>query len=338
MGRYVARRLLQFIPVIIGTLFLLHLLSVITIQTVGDPVRALFGENAPPDEVIRQLQTEYGLDNKCLRGGGIYPFNPCIGMFFERMGQYLSFDFGVNFRGRPVTELFMERIGVTLRMTVIALIFETVVGILLGIAAGLKKDKFVDNFVRFSTVILIAIPVFVFGSLALLFIGLKFGLMLRESTWAPEWLGQMFNVGYNEEYPWLSLFLPGLVLGAFSLAAIARLTRTSLIENLSSDYVRTAKAKGLTRRRIIGVHTLRNSLIPVVTYIGIDVGLLLGGSLVTEGIFNVPGVGQLVFQATRANDGAVILGVVTILTVVFLVANLIVDILYAALDPRIRYE
>lgn len=334
MGRYVARRLLQFIPVIFGTIFLLHLLSVLTIQYTGDPVRALFGPNAPPESVIQAMRASFNLDDPCLRQQG----NPCLGLFVDRIGAYATGDFGVNFRGRPVVDLFLERLPVTLRLTAIALVFETVVGIALGVAAGLRKDKFIDNFVRFSTVVLIAVPVFVFGSLTLLFVGLKFGLALRESSWAPEWLGQMFQVGYNPEYPWLSLTLPGLVLGAFSLAAIARLTRTSLIENLGADYVRTAKAKGLTKRRIVGVHTLRNSLIPVVTYIGIDVGQLLGGALVTEGIFNVPGVGQLVFFATRANDSAVILGVVTILTIVFLVANLIVDILYAALDPRIRYE
>ena len=334
MGRYVARRLIQFVPVILGTLFLLHMLSTLTIQIVGDPVRALFGENAPPEAVIQQLRVQYNLDDPCLEQTG----NPCVTLFLDRLGQYLQFDFGVNFRGRPVTDLFMERIGVTIRLTTIAILFETVVGIFLGVMAGLRKDKFIDNFVRFSTVLLIAFPVFVFGSLTLLLVGLKIGLPIRNSEWAPEWLGQMLNVGYDSEYPWLSLVLPGLVLGAFSLAAIARLTRTSLIENLRSDYVRTAKAKGLTTRRTIGIHTLRNSLIPVVTYIGIDIGLLLGGSLVTEGIFNVPGVGQLVFLSIQANDTPVIIGVVTILTVVFLVANLIVDVLYAALDPRIRYE
>jgi len=326
--------LIQFLPVILGTLFLLHILSVLTIQIVGDPVRALFGENAPPAAVIEQLQVQYGLDDPCLEQTG----NPCVGMFVDRLGQYAQGDFGVNFRGRSVTDLFMERIGITARLTLIAILFETVIGIVLGALAGLRKDKFIDNFVRISTVVLIAFPVFVFGSLALLFVGLKFGLYLRSSEWAPEWLGQMFQVGYNQDYPWLSLFLPGMVLGAFSLAAIARLTRTSLIENLRSDYVRTARAKGLTTARTVGIHTLRNSLIPVVTYIGIDIGLLLGGSLVTEGIFNVPGVGQLVFLAIGANDTPVIIGVVTILTVVFLVANLLVDILYAALDPRIRYE
>jgi peptide/nickel transport system permease protein/oligopeptide transport system permease protein len=204
--------------------------------------------------------------------------------------------------------------------------------------AGLRKDKFIDNFVKVTTSVLIAVPVFVAGSLAVLFIGLRVGLPIRNSEWAPEWLGQTMQVGYNPEYPWLSLVLPGVVLGSFSLAAIARLTRTSLIENLRSDYVRTARAKGLTTRRVVGVHTLRNSMIPVVTYIGIDIGLLLGGSLVTEGIFNVPGIGQLVFLAIGANDTPVIIGVVTVLTIVFLVSSLLVDILYAALDPRIRYE
>ena len=334
MGRYVARRVLQFIPVIIGTLLLLHFLSVLTIQVVGDPVRALFGENAPPEDIINQLRADYGLDNSCLQQTG----NPCIGMYFERLGQYLHGDFGINFRGRSVAELFTERFPVTVRLTVIALIFETIVGIILGVLAGLRKDKIIDNFVRFSTVLLIAFPVFVFGTLAQLFIGLQLGLRLRNSDWAPEWFAEMFTVTYSPDYPWLSLVLPGLVLGSFSLAAIARLTRTSIIENLRSDYVRTARAKGLGPARTVGVHTLRNSLIPVVTYIGIDVGLLLGGALVTEGIFNIPGVGQLVFQAIQANDIPVVLGVVTILTIVFLVANLLVDILYAALDPRIRYE
>jgi ABC-type dipeptide/oligopeptide/nickel transport system permease component len=334
MGRYVARRLIQFIPVILGTLFLLHIMSTLTIQIVGDPVRALFGENAPPASVIQQMRADYNLDDPCLQ----QPGNPCFGLFVDRLGQYATGNFGMNFRGRAVTDLFLERFPVTVRLTVIALLFESILGIFLGVMAGLRKDKFVDNFVRFSTVILIAFPVFVFGTLVQLFVGLEIGLKVRNSSWAPDWLGQMINVGYTTDYPWLSLVLPGIVLGSFSLAAIARLTRTSLIENLRSDYVRTARAKGLAPSRVVGVHTLRNSLIPVVTYIGIDIGLLLAGALVTEGIFNIPGVGQLVFLAIQANDTPVILGVVTILVIVFLVSNLVVDILYAALDPRIRYE
>ena len=241
MGRYIARRLIQFIPVILGTMFLLHLLSVLTIQIVGDPVRALFGENAPPDEVIQQLQVAYNLDDPCLKDS----WNPCFSLFVDRMGQYIQGDFGVNYQGRAVSELFLERIGVTLRLTFLAILIETIIGITLGVLAGLRKDKFIDNLVKVFTSVLVAFPTFVFGSLMLLLLGLKLGLYLRESTWAPEWLGQMFQVGYNPDYPWLSLFLPAVCLAAFSLAAVARLTRTSLIENLRSDYVRTARAKGL---------------------------------------------------------------------------------------------
>jgi peptide/nickel transport system permease protein/oligopeptide transport system permease protein len=125
MGRYVARRLIQFIPVILGTLFLLHLMSTLSIQFVGDPVRALFGPNAPPPAVIEQMQANYGLDNPCLQ----QPGNPCLGMFLDRLGQYASGDFGINFRGRPVAELFTERFPVTVRLTIIALAFEIFIGI-----------------------------------------------------------------------------------------------------------------------------------------------------------------------------------------------------------------
>jgi peptide/nickel transport system permease protein/oligopeptide transport system permease protein len=132
--------------------------------------------------------------------------------------------------------------------------------------------------------------------------------------------------------------IPGVVLGAFSLGFIARLTRTSLIETLRADYVRTARAKGLSRRRVVGIHALRNSLIPVITYIGIDLGALMGGAIVTEGIFNVPGIGGLVFGAVARGETPVIIAVVTLLTLVFLLASLLVDVLYAVLDPRIRYD
>jgi oligopeptide transport system permease protein len=123
-----------------------------------------------------------------------------------------------------------------------------------------------------------------------------------------------------------------------SLAYIARLTRTSLVENLRADYVRTATAKGLTRRRVVGIHTLRNSLIPVVTYLAIDLGALMGGAIITETIFNIPGLGRAVFEGVQRQEGTVVVGIVTFLVVIFMVANLLVDTLYAVLDPRIRYE
>ena len=137
---------------------------------------------------------------------------------------------------------------------------------------------------------------------------------------------------------WKSYILPGLVLGSVSLAYVARLTRASIVENQRADYVRTAKAKGLTNRRVVGVHTLRNSLIPVVTYLGVDLGALLGGAIVTESVFNIPGLGNEVYSAIVRQEGTVVVGITTFLVIVYMVTNLLVDVLYAVLDPRIRYE
>jgi ABC-type dipeptide/oligopeptide/nickel transport system permease component len=335
MGRYLARRLLQFIPVVLGTMFLLHYITTLGIQFSGDPVRALFGDNPPPEAVLNAIRDRYGLDNPCLQRPG----SPCLALFVDRIGQYLQGDFGTSvlFADRPITALVAERIPITLRLTLIAIVFETVVGIFIGVAAALRKDKFVDNSVRIVTTLLVATPTFVFGVLVQVF----GALALREwliSQQAPIWMSDMFSPVYNVDNPWLSLVVPGMVLGAFSLASVARLTRTSLIENLRADYVRTARAKGMPGRRTVGVHALRNSLIPVVTYIGIDIGVLMGGALVTETIFSIPGIGQLVLLAVQGQDALVIIGVVTLLVLVFLVANLIVDVLYAVLDPRIRYD
>jgi ABC-type dipeptide/oligopeptide/nickel transport system permease component len=335
MGRYLARRLLQFIPVVIGTMFLLHYITTLGIQFNGDPVRALFGDRPPPDAVLASIRDRYGLDDPCLQ----QPGNPCIGLFIDRIGEYLRGDFGtsIRFTDRPITELVAERAPVTIRLTIIAVLFETIIGIVIGTMAALRKDGLVDNSVRVVTTLLVSTPIFVFGVLVQVFGALALRSWLLGID-APLWMSDMFSPVYNVANPWLSLIVPGMVLGAFSLASIARLTRTSLIENLRADYVRTARAKGLPARRTIGVHALRNSLIPVVTYIGIDIGVLMGGAVVTETIFGIPGIGQLVLLSVRGQDALVIIAVVTMLVLVFLVANLIVDVLYAVLDPRIRYD
>ncbi len=164
---------------------------------------------------------------------------------------------------------------------------------------------------------------FVIGTTAQYIFGIRLG-------WFPPTVSQ--------EAPVSDLILPALVLASLSLAYVARLMRTTLAENLRADYVRTATAKGLARRRVIGLHAVRNSLIPVVTFIGADFGALLGGAIVTEGIFNIAGVGGLTYRAIRTREGATVTAVVTVLVLVFLIVNLLVDLLYAYLDPRIRYE
>ncbi len=333
MGRYTIRRLLQFIPVLFGTLFLLHYLQTLSFQISGNPIRSLFGDRQPPPETIATLTRSFGLDDPCLSQKG----NPCVGMFFDRLVNYAHGDFGTDFNRQPVLDLIGRAAPITIRLTVLALVFESIVGILAGVIAGLRKDSFADNFVRVSTVLLISVPVFVLGVLLQIFSGLYIGNWVRDLG-APDWVEAMFSVTYRAEHPWASLVVPGMVLGGLSLGFIARLTRTSLIETLRSDFVRTARAKGLRQRRIVGIHALRNSLIPVVTYIGIDVGALMAGALITEGIFNIPGIGGLTFTSVRGGETPVVIAVATLLTLVFLVASLLVDLLYAVLDPRIRYE
>ena len=333
MGRYTARRLLQFIPVLLGTLFLLHYLQTLSFQINGNPIRALFGDRQPPPETIAALTRAFGLDDPCLSSPG----NPCLGMFVDRIVGYAQGDFGVDFHRQAVLDLIKRAAPITLRLTLLAVLFEALLGILAGILAGLRKDRFADNFVRICTVLAISVPVFVLGVLVQIFFGLYLGTWLRERD-VPESMQAMFSISYQADHEWASLVVPSFVLGALSLGFIARLTRTSLIESLRSDYVRTARAKGLRPTRVVGVHALRNSLIPVVTYIGIDVGALMGGAIVTEGIFNIPGIGGLTFQSVRAGETPVVLAVVVLLTLVFLVTSLLVDLLYAVLDPRIRYD
>ncbi len=307
MGRYLIRRVLQFIPVFFGATLLIF---VMVWAIPGDPIRALAGERQMAESVRTALRDRYHLDD------------PLIVQYGKYVGGLVQGDFGEDFRGRPVRELLTQRLPITARLAILAFGIELVIGIGAGILAGVRKNGFMDNLVLVSTLVVIAIPIFVLGFLAQLVLGAK----LR---WFPV---------SGVQQGWYSYLLPAMVLGSVSLAYIARLTRTSLVENLRADYVRTATAKGLTRRRVVGIHTLRNSLIPVVTYLAIDLGALMGGAIITETIFNIPGLGRAVFEGVQRQEGTVVVGVVTFLVVVFMVANLLVDILYAVLDPRIRYE
>ncbi|GAA2416260.1 ABC transporter permease [Streptomyces pulveraceus] len=307
MGRYVARRLLQMIPVFIGTTLIIFLMVHIL---PGDPIRAMWGDKAADPAQVASLRHEFGLDQ------------PLWKQYIDYMGNLFQGDFGKTFGGREVIDEMSESFPVTLRLTAVAMIIEIIVGIGLGAWAGLRAGKAADTGVLIFTLIVISIPVFVLGFLA------RFVLADQLGWVAP-------NVQDSTDYA--QLFLPGFVLAMLSMAYVARLTRTTFAENLRADYMRTAMAKGLPRRRIIGVHLLRNSLIPVVTFLGTDVGGFIGGAVVTEGIFNVQGVGNLLFKALQQREGSTIVGVVTVFVLVILVINLLVDLLYAVLDPRIRY-
>ncbi|MEU8822578.1 ABC transporter permease [Streptomyces sp. NPDC048636] len=306
MGRYVLRRLLQMIPVFIGSTFLIFFM----VYALGDPVAALFGDKAPDPATAARIREDLYLDK------------PLWSQYLHYMGQVFSGDFGTAFNGQPVTELMAGAFPVTLRLTVVAVVFEMALGVTLGVLSGLRRGRGLDTSVLLLTLVVVSIPTFVSGTVLQFLFGVKWGLA-RPSV--------------SPEAPFLQLLLPGVVLGLVSLAYTTRLTRTSVVENAHADYVRTAVAKGLPRHRIVTRHLLRNSLIPVVTFLGTDIGALMGGAIVTERIFNIHGVGYQLYQGILRQNSPTVVGFVTILVIVFLLANLFVDLLYAVLDPRIRY-
>ncbi|MEX5718023.1 ABC transporter permease [Geodermatophilus maliterrae] len=307
MGRYIARRLLLTVPVLIGASFLIFAL---VYALPGDPIRALGGDRPLTPAVVAQLRDEFNLDD------------PLVVQYAKYVGDLLQGDLGTDFRGRAVSDTILQRLPVTVRLTVVAIAIETVIGIIAGVLAGVRRNGFLDNLVLVSSTLVVSVPILVLAFIAQFVLGLQFG-------WFP-------IAGINKG--WYSYLLPGLVLASGSLAYVARLTRTSIAENLRADYVRTARAKGLPNRTVIVRHTLRNSLIPVITFIGADIGTLMGGAIVTETVFNLPGIGRAVFDSVQTQEGAVVVGIVTLMVFFFVFFNLVVDVLYAVLDPRIRYD
>ncbi|GGP52076.1 MULTISPECIES: ABC transporter permease [Streptomyces] len=308
MGRFVVRRILQAIPVLIGVTFLIFYL---VFALKGDPIQALAGEKRADPNVAAMLREQYHLND------------PKIVQYWHYITGVFTGDLGTTYTGRPISEIVSERFPVTLKLALTAFGIEAVLGITAGIFAALKKGKFIDNLVLISTLVLISIPVFVLGSVLQLELGVKVGI-------TPV-------AGIDDGWP-NSYILPAFVLASTSMAYIARLTRASMMESIRADYVRTAIAKGLPRRRVIGIHTLRNSLIPVVTFLGMDLGALMGGAIITERLFNLPGIGGQLAKSVYLRERPVVVGLVTLLVLIYLVANLVVDLLYAVLDPRIRYE
>jgi oligopeptide transport system permease protein len=307
MGKYIVRRLLQMIPVILGTTFLIYTLN---FALPGNPVEGRCGERPCPPNYVAAFNEEYNLDKPLLVQYALY------------LGKLVQGDLGTNFYGNSVAHELAIRWPTTIKLALMAIIIEIIIGISAGVLAGIRRGKFIDTLVTVSTLVLISIPVFVIGNLAQLIFGVRLG-------WFP------VTATHGTFY---ELILPAFVLASLSVAYVARLMRANLVENLRADYVRTARAKGLSNARTVGVHTLRNSLIPVITYIGIDLGALMGGAIVTERIFNVNGVGNFLYRSINQKDGVAVVGTITCLVLVFLLANLIVDILYGVLDPRISND
>jgi oligopeptide transport system permease protein len=307
MAGYIVRRVLQAIPVLLGTTFLIYFM---VFAMPGDPIVALFGDKTPPPQVIEQLRERYHLDQ------------PFIVQYFIFLGNIFRGDLGVSFSGQPVSEVLASTFPVTLRLAALAVFFEMIAGITVGLISGLRKGGIFDASALVVSLILISVPIFVVAFVAQYIFGIQLG-----------W----FRTTVGPGAPMQDLILPAIVLATISFAQISRLTRASVIETETQDFVRTAASKGLSRTRIVPVHILRNSLIPVVTYLAVDFGTLMVGATVTEGIFNVPGVGRTLYQAIIRGEGPTVVAFVTFMVLIYLVVNLLVDLLYAVLDPRIRY-
>lgn len=304
---YTGKRLLQVIPVLLGATFLIYFM---VFAMPGDPIAALYGDRPPAPGVIDQIREQYHLND------------PFIVQYFYYLAGILQGDFGVSYSGQPVSEILARTFPVTIRLALLAIFFEMVAGIFVGLVSGLRKGGIFDAAGLGVSLVLISVPIFVIGFVAQYFLAIQLG-----------WFSPTVGAGAPLE----DLILPALVLASISFAQIVRLTRSSVIETSGLDFVRTAYSKGLTRRRVVPVHILRNSLIPVVTYLGTDFGTLLVGATVTEGIFNVPGVGRTLFQAILRGEGPTIVSFVTVMVLLYLIVNLVIDLLYAVLDPRIRY-
>jgi oligopeptide transport system permease protein len=308
MFRYLVRRLLQMVLTFFGATFIVYAL---VFANQRDPLQALAGER-PISEAQRQVLTErYHLDEPFLVQYGYY------------MQGLLTGDFGTSLTGRSIGDMMAQAWPTTLRLALMAILIAATVAIVAGVISGIRRGSAFDNGTIIVTLVLLSLPIVVLAPLTQLVFGIQLG-------WFPP------TAGANPSS--FELLMPAVVLGSLVLATELRVTRSSVAENLRADYVRTARAKGLKPNRVIGVHVLRNSLIPVITLIGVDIGQLMSGAIVTEQVFNIPGVGFNLFRGITTEDGPLVVGFVSILVIVFLVVNLLVDLLYAALDPRIRYE
>jgi oligopeptide transport system permease protein len=299
--------LLQAVPVLLGTTFLIYFM---VFAMPGDPILALFGEKTPNPAQVAALQAQYNLDQ------------PFFVQYLLYLKDVFTGDLGTTFSGRDVNDILASAFPVTLKLVIMAVVIEFVLSVSIGLISGLREGGVFDNISVVVALILNSMPVFVGMFLAQFFIGIKLG-------WAP------VTVGANAT--WGAMLLPAIVIALTIYVSGMRLMRGSVIESRREDYVRTAYAKGLTSKRIIPVHIARNSLIPVVTNTAASFGALIAGTTITEGIFNIPGIGLTLYRAINLGETATIVSFVTILTVLYVLVNILVDLLYAVLDPRIRY-
>jgi len=305
---FIIRRILQIIPVIIGVTLILFTLMYIIPE---DPAKLILEKGATP-EALQNLREKMGIDK------------PVYVQYWRYIKKLAKGDLGTSYRyRRSVNGILADHYPNSIKLALAAIIIEIVIGIFAGIVSAVKKYSFWDVLVTVSTTIAVCVPVYWLGMMLQVSFGLKLG-------WLP-----MSGMGDGSISYYI---LPAITLASVSTAFVARMTRSTMLEVLSNDYITTAYAKGLSTNMVIGKHALKNALIPVVTLIGMDLGALMGGAILTETVFNWPGVGRTIYLAILQRDAPVVIGGTIILVMIFVVMNLIVDIIYALLDPRIRFE
>jgi peptide/nickel transport system permease protein len=305
MIKYIIKRILNMIPVILGVTLLVFIIMDLA---PGDPVLLILGDNATPEARIEKT-AELGLDK------------PLLVRYFKYVFDFFRGDMGVSYISRrSVSEEVMSRFPNTLRLSLVAAAVSIAMAIPLGIIAAVKQNSAFDNVSMVFSIVGNSMPAFWLGLVLVLFFALKLG-------WFPV---QGANAG------WKSYVLPSVAIGLMNMAAVARTTRSSMLETIRQDYIRTAKAKGISKNRVIMRHAFVNALIPTITVVGVQLGNLLGGAVITETVFAWPGIGRLMVQSVSARDVPMILGCVITLSICYSVVNLIVDLLYGFIDPRVR--
>ncbi len=305
---YIIKRILQIIPVLIGITLLLFILMYVIPE---DPAKLIL-EKGATEQALANLREKMGIDK------------PVHVQYWRYVSQLARGDLGTSYRyRRPVSDILKEHYPNSLRLALAAITVEIIIGLFAGIISAVKKYSFLDVFVTISTAILVCVPVYWLGMLLQITFGLKLGLLPISGM----------GDGSIKYY-----ILPAITLASVSSAFIARITRSSMLEVMSNDYIRTAYAKGLKDSKVVGKHALKNAMIPVVTFIGIDLGTIIGSAILTETVYSWPGIGRVIYLAILQRDVPVVIGGTIILVIIFVIINLIVDIVYAVLDPRIRLE
>ena len=295
------------VPVLLGTILLVYGLVFLT---PGDPIRRLAGTKPLSESTYNEITHRYHLDQ------------PFVVQYLYYLNGIVHGDLGATFTGRDVSEIIKERFPVTLKLTLGAFTVEVVMGLALALVAALKRRTLADTGILVYTLVMITIPVIVLGFILQYTFGVKLG-------WFPV-------AGIQDG--WKSYVLPSLTLGLGSAAALGRLARSNILDNMAGEHIRAAVARGLPRRRVVGRHVMKNSLVPIVTILGLDLAYLMGGAILTERIFNLPGLGNALFTGIATENGPLVVGLVTLSAIIFVFTILIVDLLCARIDPRISYE